>query len=98
MQVGLRLCCLQTPEDRFSRAVAHIRIYTECEGRIEKSVPRITVWHHEACRVMTNGDPEGRIFLSYPHTNNRLFFLLTTYVYFKISFGKSLKTLRGNCT
>ena len=28
------------------------------EGRIEKSVPRIAVWHHEACRVMTNGDPE----------------------------------------
>ena len=28
--------------------------------------------------MMTNGDPEGRIFLSYPHTNNGLFFLLTT--------------------
>ena len=54
-----------------------IRTYHECEGRIEKSVPRITVWHHEACRVMTNGDPEGRIFLSYPHTNNGFFFLLT---------------------
>ena len=27
-----------------------IRIYHECEGGIEKSVPRITVgWHHEAC-------------------------------------------------
>ena len=55
-----------------------IRIYHECEGRIEKSVPRITVWHHEACRVMTNGDPEGWIFLSYRHTNNVFFFLLTT--------------------
>ena len=22
----------------------------ECEGGIEKSVPRITDWHHEACR------------------------------------------------
>ena len=40
---------------------------------IEKSVPRIAVWHHEACRVMTNGDPEGWIFLSYPHTNNGSF-------------------------
>ena len=39
-----------------------IRIYHECEGVIEKSVPRITDWHHEACRVMTNGDREGRIF------------------------------------
>ena len=27
---------------------------------------------------MTNGDPEGRIFLSYPHTINGFFFLLTT--------------------
>ena len=55
----------------------NIRIYHECEGRIEKSVPRITVWHHEACQVMTNGDPEGRIFLSYSHPNNGFFFLLT---------------------
>ena len=55
-----------------------ITIYQECEGRIEKSVPRIAFWHHEACRVLTNGGPEGRIFLSYPHTNNGFFFLLTT--------------------
>ena len=54
-----------------------IRIDHECEGRIEKSVPRITFWHHEACRVMTNGDHEGRIFLFHPHTNNGFFFLLT---------------------
>ena len=27
---------------------------------------------------MTIGDPEGWIFLSHPHTNNRFFFLLTT--------------------
>ena len=49
----------------------NIRIDHECEGWIEKSVPRITVWHHEACRVMTNGDPEGRI----PYLNNGFFFL-----------------------
>ena len=29
-----------------------IRILHECEGGIEKSVPRITDWHHEACQVM----------------------------------------------
>ena len=34
-----------------------IRICHECESGIEKSVLRITDWHHEACRVMTNGDP-----------------------------------------
>ena len=28
--------------------------------------------------MMTNGDPKGRIFLSYPHTNNGFFFLLPT--------------------
>ena len=53
----------------------------------EKSVPRIAFWHHEACRVMTNGDPEGWIFLSYPHTNNGVFFLLTTvFIYFLFIF------------
>ena len=39
-----------------------IRIHHECEDGIVESVPRITDWHHEACRVMTNGDIEGRIF------------------------------------
>ena len=48
-----------------------------------KSVPRITVWHNGACTVMTNGDHKGQIFLSYPHTNNGFFFLLTTvFIYF----------------
>ena len=75
----------------------NIRIYHECEGRIEKSVPRIAVWHHEACRVMTNGDSKGRNFPSYPHTNNHSFscspLLLFIYLYLKISFQKSLNTL-----
>ena len=59
-----------------------IRIYHECEGRIEKSVPKTAVWHHEACRVMTNGDTEGQIFLSYPRTKNGFFFLPTTVFFF----------------
>ena len=60
-----------------------IRIYHECEGRIEKPVPRIAVWYEEACRVMTNGDPEARIFLSYSHTNNGFFssLLSTVFIY-----------------
>ena len=53
-----------------------IRIYHECEGRIEKTVLRVAVWHHEACRVMTNGDPDGLIYLSYPQTNNGFSVLL----------------------
>ena len=28
--------------------------------------------------MMTNGDPEGQIFLSYPHTNNGFLFVLNT--------------------
>ena len=48
----------------------NIRIYYECEARIEKSVPMITVRHHKACQMMTNSDCEGRIFLSHPHKNN----------------------------
>ena len=36
-----------------------IRIHHECEGRIEKSVLRIAVWHHQACRVMTVIPREG---------------------------------------
>ena len=45
----------------------------EYEGGIEKFVLRITDWHHEACRVMTNGDRKEQIFLSHPHTNNGFF-------------------------
>ena len=58
--------------------IRNIGIYHECEGGIGKSVPRITDWHYEACRVMTISDHEGQIFLSHPHTNNGFFFLLTT--------------------
>ena len=58
-----------------------IRIYHECEGRIQKSALRIAIWHHEACRVMTNGDPEARIFLSYPHRKKGFFFLLTLFLF-----------------
>ena len=63
------------PQTKFAGGIT---IYHKCEGRLEKSIRRIAFWHHEACRVMTNGDLEGRIFLSYPHTNNGFFFLLTT--------------------
>ena len=29
-----------------------------CMVWIEKSVMRVTDWHHEACRVMPNSDPK----------------------------------------
>ena len=69
----------------------NIRIYHKCEGRIEKSVPRIAVWHHEACRGMTNYDLEGRIFLSYLHTNNGFFSCLPLFFYFKNKHPELLK-------
>ena len=81
-----------------ARSLFTIRIYHKFVGRIEKSIPTIVSWHRDACRVMTNGDPEGRIFLSYPHTNNEFFLLFTIFLNFKISFQKSLNTLRCNFT
>ena len=44
---------------------------------IEKYFPRIIVWHHKACRVMTIGDHEGWNFLSNRHEKNEIFFFLT---------------------
>ena len=62
-----------------------IRIHHECEGGIEKSIPRIADWHHGVCQVMINGELEGQIFLSHPFTINGFFFLpTTTKVIFKL--------------
>ena len=36
--------------------------------------------------MMTNLDPEGQIFLSYPHMNNGFFFLLTTLFILKYAY------------
>ena len=74
-----------------------MKIYYECEGRIENSVQRIAVWHQETCRVMTNVDPMDGFLYTSLTSNNGFFFLLTTVFYcFKISFQKSLNTLRCN--
>ena len=45
----------------------------KCESGIEKSVQRITDWHHEAFRVMTNTERKGQIALSHPYTRNGFF-------------------------
>ena len=39
-----------------------IRNYHDFKGGIKQSVPMITKWHHEACRVITSVDHEGWIF------------------------------------
>ena len=59
------------------------------EDGTENSVPRITGWHYETCRLMPNGDNEGQIFLSHHHTNNGFSFLLTTK--YRIYIGKNMK-------
>ena len=53
----------------------------------------MAIWHQEACRVMTNGDPEGWVFLSYTHTSNWFFFLLTTVFIYLFLFIYLLKKL-----
>ena len=42
-----------------------IRILHECQVWIDKSVLRVTVWHHEAHRVMPNCDPRDRFVYPY---------------------------------
>ena len=59
-----------------------IRIYYECEGRIEKFVPGIAIRLASGGLPSDDSDHEVQIFLSYPHTNNELFFLLTTFCLF----------------
>ena len=44
--------------------------------------------------MMTNGVPEVQIILSYPHTNNGLFFLLTT-VFIYLFFVPPYEVYRG---
>ena len=83
------ICPKRVKDVKARSEVKTIRIHHECEGWIEKSVPRITNWHHKACRVMTNGDPEGQIFLSHPHTNNGFLFLLTTKLNTSFYIGKT---------
>ena len=56
------------------------------------------IWHHEACRVMTNSDSEN---LSHPHSNSGFCFLLTIRYYISIlekSFQKLLNMLRSDIT
>ena len=47
----------------------NIRILHGYEVRIENSVPKVTVWHHEALPINAKQCPEGRNFLSAPNTN-----------------------------
>ena len=54
-----------------------IRIFNGCEVLIENSVTRMTVRHHEACRVMPNSYPSDGIFSLHLTAIMDLFFLHT---------------------
>ena len=43
----------------------NIRILHECEELIEKSVPRVTVWHHEAPPSDAKRDPRDRFVVQF---------------------------------
>ena len=43
-----------------NKDVENIRILHECQVRIDKSVLRVTFWHHEARQVIPNCDPRDR--------------------------------------
>ena len=36
-----------------------------------KSIPQITIWHHEACLGMKNSDFEEQIFMQGSHRNSK---------------------------
>ena len=53
----LKFCFSLFPSfDILPQTVDLFTVYHENEVGIDKSVLRITVWHHEGCRVITNGD------------------------------------------
>ena len=40
---------------------------------MKESVAKVTVWHHEVCRVMKNSGPEKLILQTVPRTHERYF-------------------------
>ena len=56
--------------------VLTIRIFNGCEVLIENSVTRVTVRHHEACRVMRNSYPRDGIFNLHRRTIMDSFFCI----------------------
>ena len=54
-----------------------IRIFNGCEVWIENSITRVTVQHHDACRVMLNSYSEWRNFQFEPNIHYRFFTLHT---------------------
>ena len=66
--------------------------------RIENSVTRVTVRHHEACRVKPNSYPEWRNFQFAPNNHYRFCFLhtLPSMIVFKLGFALFYQLMRWN--
>ena len=65
------MCC------KTSRELQYKSLSWVWEVYRKNPVQMVIAWHHEACRVMPDCNPEGRILLSTPHTHNRIFLLHT---------------------
>ena len=65
----------------------NIRILHECEVRIENSVPRVTVWHHEALPSDAKQWTRGTEFSI--HTEHWCWILFLAYFWFRIFYFKS---------
>ena len=54
-----------------------IKVFNGCEVRIQNSITRLTVQHHELCQVMPNSKLERRNFQFALNNHYRFFFLHT---------------------
>ena len=60
---------------KLCRVCKNTGAFNGCEVLIENSVTRVTVRHHEACRVMPNSCPKWRNFQFAQNTHDGFFFL-----------------------
>ena len=85
-----------SPSDRLSCKVWETFVNSVSGGGwgcLENYVLRIIVWHQVACRMMTNSDHEGQIFLSHSHHSIPLLFLAhhsILHYYFEINYERFL--------
>ena len=63
-------CSTSLGKPRDATLLTELSIWTTqpLQRQMEKFVQRVTVWHHKACWVMLNSDPDGWILLSTSHT------------------------------
>ena len=72
-----------------SVVVKNIKIFNGCEMQIDNSVTKLTVRHHEACRMMPNSYPEWWNFQFAPINHYWFFFLhtLPSTIVFKLEYA-----------